>query len=271
MTIGQQDYQSIVNKWPILGQLIPDSMVRDIDTARMMMQFASQAEQAALRAANRAIAAHNAGLMTTSDYANYDAYRHKIYDTQVLWLRSLRQALYNVPGGSIYANRLPWPNWLKPLRPETPRNQTPMRLATDGSQGTAGLGIVGIDDWIGVATIAVLAIAATVIAGLVITNLSAGFQQWILVRGQTSVIESAIDARRSAFEACVAGGGSATDCAQQVAHAVPAPSQAAIDNFIQQSSGDKGFVWYMGILAISLLAGGTVWYGWREGWFNQKG
>lgn len=267
MTIGNETYQSIVNRWPILGNFIPDQYIRTIDSARMMMQYAADREREALACANKAIAAHNAGILTTADYRNYDDYRHKVYDTQVLWLQELRAALAQIPGGYVYGNRLPWPNWLKPLRPETPRNQTPMRLATPEA-GVAGLGVLGVDDWIGVATVAIVVISLAVVAGILISTLGGGFQSWVVVHGQTAVISQSIEARVAALQQCIGSGGSASDCANAITHAVPAPSQAAIDQFVQQSTG-KGFVYYMGVAALAASVIGIGWYGWRQGWFGK--
>lgn len=267
MTIGASSYQSIVNEYPILGSIIPDNYIRSIDSARMMMQYAAEQERAALVCANKVIANHNRGILTESDYRNYAAYRHKVYDTQVLYLRQLRAALYQIPGGTTIANQLPWPTWLKPVRPESPRNLTPMRLVTPGANGTAGLGAFGVDDWVGVAVIAIIVISIAAVASIIVTQISSSFQQWIVLNGQTAVIETAIEARQEAFQACVEAGTNAETCAVQVRSAVPSPSQAAIDHFVQQSTG-KGFVYYAGIVAMGTIVLGVGWYGWRQGWFK---
>lgn len=268
-TTGMIAYNSIINEHPWMRTWIPDNFVRDIDGARQMFQFAAETERQALAVANKAISAHNRGALTASDYTNYDLFRHKVYDTQVAWLRQMRASLANVPGGSVYASRIPWPTWLAPLRASTPRNVPQMRLAAPPS-GTAGLGVVGADDavaWTGVAVTITIVIAVAVIAGVIITQFSSSFQNWIIVRAQTGVLSDAIDARTTAFNACVTAGTSAEACATQVQNAIPAPSQQAIDEFYQATSG-KGVVWYVGLGAITLALGGLAYYGYTKGWYK---
>ena len=252
MTVGAQTYQSIVDQYPILRDLIPDQIVREIDSARMMVQFAATSERNAFDVANKAIAAHNAGILTSSDYANYDLFRHKVYDTQVAWLRSIRAFLYELPGGSVVANQLPWPQWLKPLRPETPHNVVPMVYVGSVSTGSgvSGLGAFGGDDFIAVAGIIAGAVLIGYLAQLTVDKITSAWRQWVLVSGQTSAMNTSVTARRDAFNACVRAGTDAATCQRTVTGAIPAPSQQAIDNFMnrtEQDSDGHGAVWYLGL------------------------
>lgn len=272
-TIGYFNYQSVINDYPILRNIIPNDIVEQIDSARMMLQYAKLVERQAFEAGNAVIAAHNAGYLTQSDYTNYDAFRHKVHDTQVAWLLALRQMLAQLPGGSIAAGQIPWPGWLTPLRPSTPRGVPAMVFRGSPPPSTAGLGVAGADDFVGVAAIAAVAIGATLLAGFIVQRLSEAFQQWIITHGQTEVITTSVNARRAAYEACIAAGTSSAQCAQQVVAAIPAPSQAAMDAFIRNSaSSGRGAVWYFGAFALSATVIGIGWYGWRQGWFTkQKG
>jgi hypothetical protein len=141
-----------------------------------------------------------------------------------------------------------------------------MRLAAPGVSGVSGLGVLPVA-WAGVAVTAVAIITAGVVAVFVVSYLSDGFKQWMVVHGQTSVIEDAVDARAEAFAACVAAGTSADACTRAVVAAVPAPSQAAIDQFMAQTTG-KGALWYVGLLAVSAVAAGGIYYGYQKGWFK---
>jgi hypothetical protein len=268
MTFGLTTYQSVVNQWPIVGQLVPDSIVRDIDNVRMLFEFAAKTERDALATANRTVDAHNRGILTANDYRNYDAFRHKTYDTQVTWLREIREQLYAIPGGSVYANRIPWPTWLQPIRPESPRNLVAQSLTTSVTSGAAGLGAAPL--FVGVAGI-VLIVVLGLLAAFVFDRMADGARQWMVLKAQSSAIDTSIEARRDAFNACVQAGSSAEVCAAQVAAAIPAPSQAAIDRFVNQSSDTKGFVYYAGIFTIIAGLGGFVWYGNKQGWFKRPG
>lgn len=267
MTFGLTNFTSIVNKYPIVGQLVPDSTVRSIDNARMLFEFAAQTERDALATANRVIEAHNAGLLTRNDYANYDAFRHKTYDTQVRWLRQIRSQLYALPGGSIYANRIPWPGWLPALRPETPRTVPTVRGITSASE-LSGLGaapVLGLPLIAGIALLVVVGL----LAAFVVDRFSSGAQTWMILKAQSSAIDNSIEARRDAFTACVQAGTNAETCAQQVRNAIPAPSQAAIDAFVRQSTG-KGVAYYVGVVTIVAAVVGLGWWGYRQGWWGSR-
>jgi len=268
-TIGEVAYSSIVNDHPWMGQIVPDQYIRTIDSLRQMLDYAAYAEREAFATANKVIAAHNRGALLPADYTNYDHYRHTVHDAQVAWLRATRSALAVVPGGNLYAARIPWPGWLTPLRATTPRNVPQMRLVVP-TGGAAGLGVTGAEETVGFAGVAItiaIIIAGAVLIGMVIHYFSTTIGNWMVLHQQTAVLRDAITARTTAFDACVNAGTSAESCAAQVRAAIPAPSQAAIDHIFEQTAG-KGALWYLGLAtALAITAGGTY-YGYQKGWFK---
>ncbi len=272
MTIGSNTLRSLLAEYPTIERFVPDAFVTMVDTTQAIFEYMRDAEARVLATANDFAMLHNAGAALPEDYTNYAKFRRRVFDTQVVTSAAIRSLVFVMPGGSVLAAQIPAPTMLREITPASSRN-LPTQQGVVGGAALQGLGAAPAAPFVLVFG-AIAIIAAGVLLYFTIDALIAPFREWMLLDAQRGAIAVAVNARKEAFSACLASGQSAQVCAVTVAQAIPAPTQAAINDLVTRdppTTNSRGFVWYAGATLIGVTLLGTVWYGWREGWFKQKG
>jgi hypothetical protein len=199
---------------------------------------------------------HGQGLMNAEAYARYDAYRHAVHESQVVYLQTLRVQLYDKVGRTIgdqVMARIPYPGWLPKLEMGTP------------AQALQGLGNPAV------IPIALAVIAALAAVGIVMYLTSVwvpALERFFLTWAQTSAVEEFLGNREQAFATCMQQeGATAEQCSALAAQVVPRAALTEFFNQLPQPDTGLGVFGWIGVAVVStvfIYAGYKFWQ-WKRG------
>lgn len=237
--------------------LLGGSDLPDVRTLEDFVGALERAEHAAGNAYRKLVRMADAGLDRQSDYLIYAQLQNAIYKAQLSAI-GLVVAVANAATGGIAGSAL-----LPLLTPPSP-----MPLLTWSGRHASqlrGLGVGGL----GVAP--ALAVAGVIVAALgalglmylytaeiarIVDDLTTVYVAHARATQQTELLE----ARRVAFEACVARGGDPAECRGEAAELAPTPREAGTDLEMPEERsrwtwGQIGLAVAGGVVVISILGG----------------
>lgn len=251
-TQGEIAYQKATQVDPLVATLLAQRVMTRVDTVAQAVGVLSAMEEYAVEVANGFFSQHNEGIVALSDYAKYDAFRHRVYNTQVRYHRATRAALYASVGRTIgdqLMARVPWPSWLPAVRPETPRNVPPIDAGTD----IRGLGVAQFV-LVGAAILVVLGLIAAVYFSSDIVD---ALQDAYITYAQSRALDRLMAERMQVYTQCIERGGTPEQCAAVVNQAF---SSADLERFFQRTAPGKGAIWYIGLAVVLLGVGAAGWW-----------
>lgn len=257
------------SRYPDLRPYLPrGSDLPDVRTLEDFIAALERAETSAANALRKLIGAAELGLDTAEDYRIYAELQNAIFKAQISAI-SLVIAVANSATGGVAGLAL------APLL--TPPSPMPAMTwsGRHESQGLRGLGIAPALAVAGVIAAALAALGLLYLYTAEIAHIVDSLESVYIAHARAAQQTELIEARRVAFEACLARGGDESACRGEATELAPTPREAGTDI---PAPGEESRRWTWGQIGLAVAGGvavvavlGGLFIVVRQGWRSSYG